>query len=202
MKCSDFKRFFAVMLLGGVLWGVVFLFVVFSKVNYVEVKAKALMNAENKVVELLHKAREKTTVQKEVLVPFNIPKGHGVFKSYMDFRTITSPSSKQYALQQEAETGDFGIRYYNGLPMIAVAERFGLSGEILKIKFSSGQEGYFIIGDIKAGTDFAHPDGSVVEFIVDSGLIPNEVRLMGSFDSVYSGSIVEISKVVKEEIKR
>lgn len=165
-----------------------------------EPKVQTVTEIKPKIEETAGKEEPKevyTTVEN-----FNIPSGYGKFKSYMDYSAITNEGSTQFKLQQSATTGDYGIRYFDGLPMIAVAKRFGLSGEILKIKFSSGQEGYFMIGDTKAGTNFAHPDGSVVEFIVDTNYIPNDVSVMGSFNSIYGGTVEEISKVTKEVVNK
>lgn len=142
--------------------------------------------------------QEKLKEPFKVVKQFNIPKGQGKFKSYMDFRAITSTGSIQYKLQRSAVTGTNGVRYCNGYPMIAVSRTFGNCGELVRIKFSGGKTEVFMIGDIKGGTNFAHPDGSVVEFIVSTNSVPRSVRIYGSFDSVYGGTIVSIEKVVKK----
>lgn len=142
--------------------------------------------------------QEKLKEPFKVVKQFNIPKGQGRFKSYMDFRAITSTGSVQYKLQRSAVTGANGVRYCNGYPMIAVSRTFGNCGELVRVKFSGGKTEVFMIGDIKAGTNFAHPDGSVVEFIVSTNSVPRSVITYGSFDSVYGGTIVSIEKVVKK----
>ena len=142
--------------------------------------------------------QEKLKEPFKVVKQFNIPKGQGKFKSYMDFRAITSTGSVQYRLQRSAVTGANGIRYCNGYPMIAVSRTFGNCGELVRVKFSGGKTEVFMVGDIKAGTNFAHPDGSVIEFIVSTNSVPRSVRTYGSFDSIYRGTIVSIEKVVKK----
>lgn len=114
------------------------------------------------------------------------------FKSYMDYRTITNKSSAQYKLQQDAYTQD-GYRMVDDRVMIAIAN-FKV-GDKLDIHLSSGEILKTIVGDIKGNTSCAHPDGSIVEFIVDTNDIPKEVKLMGSFNVVHKGTVNKIEEI-------
>lgn len=114
------------------------------------------------------------------------------FKSYMDYRMITSPSSKQYKLQQNAYTED-GYRKVDGRMMVAMAN-FSV-GDKLDIHLSSGEVLQVIIGDIKASTTCAHPDGSILEFIVDTRTMDKGVRVSGNFNDIYEGTIKLIEKI-------
>lgn len=163
-----------------------------------EAQEKKEKEAKDKKEQEEKAKQEKLKEPFKVVKQFNIPKGQGRFKSYMDFRAITSTGSVQYRLQRSAVTGANGVRYCNGYPMIAMSRTFGNCGELVRIKFSGGKTEVFMIGDIKAGTNFAHPDGSVVEFIVSTNSVPRSVRTYGSFDSIYGGTIVSIEKVVKK----
>lgn len=163
-----------------------------------EEQEKKEKEAKNKKEQEEKAKQEKLKEPFKVVEQFNIPKGQGRFKSYMDFRAITSTGSVQYKLQRSAVTGANGVRYCNGYPMIAMSRTFGNCGELVRVKFSGGKTEVFMIGDIKAGTNFAHPDGSVVEFIVSTNSVPRSVRTYGSFDSIYGGTIVSIEKVVKK----
>lgn len=122
----------------------------------------------------------------------NIPQGYGNFKSYMDYEVISNTDSYQYQLQQKAKTGDYGIRYYNNLPMVAVSSAIGSVGSKINVTFSTGKTYSFVIGDIKGGTDFASADGSVIEFIVDTDQVPDYILNAGSYEVVYEGTIVDI----------
>lgn len=55
---------------------------------------------------------------------YDVPSTSG-FKSYMDYRTITATSTRQYKLQNRyAEIGDYGIRMVNGRYCIALGSYF------------------------------------------------------------------------------
>ena len=109
------------------------------------------------------------------------------FKSYMDYRMITDSSSRQYTLQQEAYTGSDGLRYVDDRVMVAMAEQS--VGTILDITLSDGDVIRAIVGDVKANTHCAHPDGSILEFIVDTDLMDSHIKWMGNYDSLYDGPI-------------
>ena len=109
------------------------------------------------------------------------------FKSYMDYRKITNRSTRQYALQQEAYTGSDGLRYVDDRVMVAMAEQ--TVGTILDIKLSDGDVIRAIVGDIKANTRCAHPDGSILEFIVDTRIMDTNIKMTGNYDSLYNGPI-------------
>lgn len=72
-------------------------------------------------------------------VPMDYVSNSG-FKAYMDYRTITSPSSKQYALQQKATTDpETGIRMYDGCYMVALGTYYAQqAGERFHITLTSG----------------------------------------------------------------
>ena len=112
------------------------------------------------------------------------------FKSYMDYRMITDSSSRQYALQQEAYTGSDGLRYVDDRVMVAMADQS--VGTILDITLSDGDVIRAIVGDIKANTHCAHPDGSILEFIVDTKLMDSNIKWMGNYDSLYDGPISKL----------
>lgn len=128
----------------------------------------------------------------------------GVFKSYMDWEMITAINSKQYVLQHRSNvrTGAYGIREYDGMPMVAVAQNFGNVGDVIKITLSNGNVFNAVIGDQKAKQDVDKTgthliDKSIVEMIVDTDYIPEEVLNRGSFDviSEYSGEVINISVI-------
>ena len=112
------------------------------------------------------------------------------FKSWMDFRSITYVPSRQYHIQSKSITNDDGLRELNGRLTIAMAEQYGPVGTEYDITFEDGQTIEAVIGDIKANTDCTHPDGSLIEFIVDKNLISNDIRTGGNVDQLYQGSII------------
>ena len=118
------------------------------------------------------------------------------FKSWMDYRKITSQSSRQWKLQQVATTDEYGFRlideeYY----MVAMAKQYGPVGTKYLISFSGGQQMKAIIGDTKGAMECTHPDGSMIEMIVDSERMPSNVKRSGNYNSMIIGTITEIRKV-------
>ena len=123
-----------------------------------------------------------------------VPESRSNFKSWMDYRTITNRSSRQWTLQQSAWTDADGFRRFgDDYYMVAVGTYYLKDGvgDVLEIEFSSGIVIKAVVGDIKSDrhTDetrrFTLTDGSVVEFIVDRHEISQLARRMG--DMSYAG---------------
>lgn len=119
---------------------------------------------------------------------------NSTFKSYMDYRAITNRSSKQWKLQQKAYTEN-GYRKIDGRIMVAMANY--PAGQELDIHLASGEVIYAIMGDVKANTSCTHPDGSILEFVVDTKTMDNNVRRAGNYNTVHEGAIAKI-KVGKQ----
>lgn len=128
-------------------------------------------------------------------------KANNGFKSYMDYRTITSPSSKQYEMQQEAWTDELGLRRYGDYYMVALGTFYAQGcGETFRITLDSGFSFDVITGDIKDDkhTDekHQHRNGVIVEFIVDSKAISSTCRVMGDMSHAgFSGRIESIQRL-------
>ena len=135
----------------------------------------------------------------------SVPNGNTSMKTYMDYRTITDKSSKQYKLQQDNNvyTDDEGFRKIEDKFIVAVGTYYGTVGTELLIELSSGTVFEAIIGDLKADkhtdkTNRQHKiDGSVVEFIVDTKKLHPMVRKMGdcSYSKLHNfkGNVVNIT---------
>lgn len=123
-------------------------------------------------------------------------------KTYMDYRTITSKSSKQYKLQQDAWTDEYGFRRYGDYYMVALGTFYtgDSCGKVFRITLDTGVSFTAITGDVKADihTDELnqHRNGNVVEFIVNTDAIPDMCRKMGDMsyanDSMFTGNIQNI----------
>ena len=107
-------------------------------------------------------------------------------KSYMPYTAITSRSSAQWKLQQVAYTGRHGIRQVNDRYCIAVGSAYTSKiGQYIDLVLENGSVIHCILADQKADKDtnaentVTEHDGSLVEFIVDSGNIDRSVRRMG-----------------------
>ena len=134
---------------------------------------------------------------------------HSSFKSYMDYRTITNTSSKQYKLihSDDVTIGSDGLLYSGEYVGIALGSRYGKIGDKYIITLDTGKQFKVIKLDEKSDKhtyDGCHhiPDGSMVEFVIDinkaSKSYPMAIR-MGNFNYVdaFNGTVIQIQKVVE-----
>lgn len=117
------------------------------------------------------------------------------FKAYMGYTAITSRTSPQYKLQQQATTGSYGIRMYDGRYCIAVGTYYTSTiGTKIDVVMKNGNVIKCIVGDIKANchtdaTNRANPNGCVVEFIVDTKTMDPTCKRMGDMSYAPSGGL-------------
>ena len=125
------------------------------------------------------------------------------FKAYMDYRTITDTNSLQYQLQEEAWTDENGFRRYDDRYMIALGSFYtgDTCGRLFKVILDDGTIIDCITGDVKADihTDdtnrFCHVNnelGCIVEFIVDTNNLLDEIKISGDCDKFFAGQIIGI----------
>jgi len=118
------------------------------------------------------------------------------FKSWMDYQAITSKSSKQYQLQQLAKTDqNYGFRMVDGNLLVAMGSQYGPVGKKYIIQFEDGKVINAMIGDIKHEGCESSGDNSMIEFIVDTEVLPKFLRVSGNFNQLFSGSITVIREV-------
>jgi hypothetical protein len=114
------------------------------------------------------------------------------FKSWMSFRAITSPSSRQYKLQSTANTNTVtGQRTVGDYIMVAMSGEYGPVGSKYIVTFLDESAIKVIIGDIKH-EGCTSGDSSMIEFIVDPNLIPKSIITSGNYNLIYKGKIVTI----------
>lgn len=142
-------------------------------------------------------------IEEEVIFDtFYVPENKG-FKSYMDYKMITSVSSKQYKLQSEyANTGIYGIRTVDDRYCIAIGSYFKASiGQYVDLVLQNGTVIPCIIADQK---DDIHTDennimtvhnGCVSEFVVETNSLDTLAMKMGDIsycDENWNSPVVEI----------
>lgn len=128
----------------------------------------------------------------------------GEFKTYMDYRKITDKSSKQWALQQLAETDENGFRVFNGKYLVAVGTYYSKDvGKEMRITLEDGKKINVIIGDIKQdihtdkNNQYVPVNGNIVEFIVDTDKLDPLTKKLGDVsNSGLEGKIVMIEEVI------
>lgn len=137
------------------------------------------------------------------------------FKGYMDYRCITDKTSAQYEFQEQAWTDANGLRRVNDDYMVAMGTYYTEEcGSRFKIGFESGIEVTVFVADIKQDchTDEKHQytpvydtngdlfSANVLEFIVDTEKLPNDVALYGSIDRIeyLQGNIRYIERIIEK----
>ena len=146
--------------------------------------SKELMNM--KEYEPSVEENEQVIVQQSIGTEKDVPSNNS-FKSYMDADTITSRNTDQYKLKAkyviDEQTGIWTVdeRY-----CIAVGSYYTQSiGTYIDVVMENGSTLHCILGECKRNrdTDYTNrqnPNGSVVEFIVNTSSMPSMVRKMGN----------------------
>jgi hypothetical protein len=165
-----------------------------------EAKKVAKEEQEQKELEKELQA-EKNGLGKEYTIPESL---RSEFKSYMSYTAVTSVSSPQYKLlnSEKASTdSESGVRMYDGRYCIALGSHFTSKiGTKVDLVLANGTVLKCVLGDQKSDrdTDATHTyheaDGSVVEFIVDSGVFGNVKDSSGTVNFVkgWSGKVKKI----------
>ena len=129
---------------------------------------------------------EQVIVQQSIGTEKDVPSNNS-FKSYMDADTITSRNTDQYKLKDkyviDEQTGIWTVdeRY-----CIAVGSYYTQSiGTYIDVVMENGSTLHCILGECKRNrdTDYTNrqnPNGSVVEFIVNTSSMPSMARKMGN----------------------
>lgn len=124
------------------------------------------------------------------------------FKSYMDYRCITSKGSVAYKLQQQAITDENGLRKIDDYYCVAMGTHYGKVGDTLYIETDEGASWKVILADIKSDkhTDSTHSytlsNGCMMEFIVDTPAMPRNIRSSGTVNGLgFQGNITVVKHI-------
>lgn len=130
-------------------------------------------------------------------------------KSFMSYESITSKSSHQYQLQQNAYTGEYGIRKVYNRYCIAVGSYFTTEiGTYIDLVLQNGIVIPCVLADCKADkdTDNLHMktihDQSLVEFVINTKCIDSYVLKTGDISNVcveWNSPIIKIKIYEKKE---
>ena len=137
-----------------------------------------------------------------------LPYGETSFHLYMDYRTLTDTTSRQWELQQYAWTDSDGFRRIGDDYCVALGTIYGEIGDRFRITTDEGNVYTAIEADAK-GTDAVFYDNihswyhyagngcNVVEFVVQTEYLPSAVTISGSCGAVdcLSGNIVSIERI-------
>ena len=138
-----------------------------------------------------------------------IPYGDCSSFMFMDYRTLTDTSSKQWELQQYAYDGDSGIREVDGCYCVALGTVYGSIGDKFRVTTDRGNVYNVIMADAKGADAVSYDDYNswyhvcgdyrinLIEFVVDGDLIPNECWQMGEMGVIddIGGNVVSIERI-------
>lgn len=139
----------------------------------------------------------------------DIPSGETDYYGFMDYRTLTDTSSKQWELQQSAWTDWQGFRRIGNDYCVALGTYYGEIGDRFRVITDKGNSYTVIEADVKGNDAVFYNDyqswyhvcgdgrSNVVEFIVQTEYLPQEVTIMGDCGTLnyLGGNIIEIAKL-------
>lgn len=149
------------------------------------------------------KARLKIEIQEMSKEIRDLTNTGGSFKSYTDYRCLSKKSS-QWKLQEQAYTDKNGLRKIGDAYLVALGSYYGTTlGTKYTVTLSSGNTFKIILCDYKSDkdTNYNHQvtvsDGSILEFYVDTKILPKRVRTSGTIGTLdfFAGDVVSIVKV-------
>lgn len=120
----------------------------------------------------------------------------------MDGKCITDKSSAAYwqIQRMHVKGGLYKEGDYIG---VAMSSFYGEVGDKLRVTLSTGEVVYVVITDTKKEEELSdnhtHPDGSLIEFVVDTETLPEQVLSEGSLNCIYTGSIEKIERMEEKE---
>lgn len=130
-----------------------------------------------------------------------IPENEG-YKSFMDYRKITDESSPQYVLQQQAYTGDYGIRMVDGRYCVAIGFAFEpVIGQYFDLVLENGTVIPCVISDEKDPADctdliFTDDNGCCTEFVVDIDNLNKSSAISGNISSLNDKWNSPVEKII------
>ena len=151
-----------------------------------------------------HKDKFSNIVTADIPKKMKLPKVSGATKTYAYYTAVTAKGSPQYALlnSEECYTDEkTGIRMVDDYYCVALGSFYGSTiGTKYRITFSTGDSIKVILCDQKSDrhTDSNHQyavkNCDIMEFYVEKGKIPSNVR--GNYGNLeqFSGDIVKIER--------
>lgn len=141
------------------------------------------------------------------LIPnyLQLPTGStGEFKSIERASMITRKDSKQWYLQQLANTDNLGFRRFNEYYLVSMGTFYAKNiGQTFQIEFEE-RIIMVMIGDVKRNIDtiqemYCRENGSIVEFIIDETVMSPDILYKGDVSSLgLWGKVISIEREVIE----
>lgn len=123
-------------------------------------------------------------------------------KPWMDYRTVTDTSSRQYQLIEESTHEENGTLTWNGYTLVAMGSQWGEVGSTFEAVIG-GKVVYLVKADEKQdrhtlyGEGWFGMDGHVLEVVVDTDYLDEMALVMGDCDylEALSGQVERITKL-------
>lgn len=167
--------------------------------------SKELLNLEDKENEPSAEENEQIIVEQSLGKQLDVPSNNS-FKSYMDGDRIKSESSDQYKLKDkyilDSKTGVWTVdqRY-----CIAVGSYYTKQiGTYIDVVMENGSTLKCILAECKSdidtdSTNRQNPNGSVIEFVVNTSSLPSIARQMGNCSYADESMFGEIQSIIVYE---
>lgn len=194
------------------IWLFLFAFIIIFSLNKINTKAEEIIIPKNNqkstinelpsggIGEIIDHHLNSYEIE-NMYIKYDVP-SHKGFKSYMNYTAITNKNSKQYKLQQIAETDENGFRLVEERYCVAVGSFCDMNiGQYFNLILENGIEIPCIMGDLKADihTDndniFTLSNKCCSEFIIDRKMLNDKVKQSGDCSSLvesWNSPVIEI----------
>lgn len=183
-----------------------------AELEPVHIKRMNISAAEtptNASTDIIEEEIELPTEELYEYVPIDVPEGDTSFFAYMDGKTITNKESAQYCFIQKCRIDDNGLYRMDDDYVVAMGSYYSTYiGQRFRVTLDNGNSFFVSLGDCKSDvhTDDLHQyraagyngtKKNVVEFIVDTKSLDNEVAFTGNVGAYpfFKGNIASIERV-------
>lgn len=174
--------------------------------NTIKIQELQIRKFDDKIKEMQKVINTQSVNRGSTRRVMKLPSADTTFKSYMDYRMISSVSSKQYALQKKCWTDQQGFRRYGDDYCVALGSYYvDEIGDRFEVTLASGKIFTCIAADLKADshtdTDnmykpISNQKGNMLEFIIDSEIMNDDVLRSGTMcEAGFQGNVVTIVKI-------
>lgn len=156
-----------------------------------------------------------STIKFEIGESVPLPSLPTNIKTFTDYRCYNLWYSPHYRLQQASYSDEYGLRKFNDDYIVAMGAFYTTNiGDRFRVTLDNGNVFTVILGDGKAPIDCDETNmyapcvdyngercANVLEFIIDSDILSNEVYSRGSIDclDVFSGNIIRMEYLGRDK---
>lgn len=109
--------------------------------------------------------------------------------TYMDYRMVTSRTSKQWKYRTDGWTRSDGVRMYGDYIQVAMGYPYGQVDDKFRLTTETGQYN-IVLGDSK-GDRLSHGNSTIEIIVADDTLDPYN-RRMGDLNSIFGSTMIKL----------